>query len=150
MLREHTKSKYIACIKDCYETKVFHQYVIRNKYNIDNNVFVALHQCNCIVHKDNKSHWTDVVLTEEVLNNVLSVLMHIRGHKNTRRTEKRHYLKESKQLQIEPIKPIKRVERTQPAPVQEEPICDNSNSKMFLIMAVGAAIGFLVATIIWK
>ena len=46
--------------------------------------------------------------------------------------------------------PIKRVERTQPAPVQEEPICDNSNSKMFLIMAVGAAIGFLIATIIWK
>ena len=48
------------------------------------------------------------------------------------------------------IKPIKRVERTQQAPVQEQPICDNSNSKMFLIMAVGAAIGFLVATIIWK
>jgi len=48
------------------------------------------------------------------------------------------------------IKPIKRVERTQPAPIREEPICDNSNSKMFLIMAVGAAIGFLVATIIWK
>jgi hypothetical protein len=48
------------------------------------------------------------------------------------------------------IKPIKRVERTQPAPVHEEPICDNSNSKMLLIMAVGAVIGFMIATIIWK
>ena len=57
---------------------------------------------------------------------------------------------QGKQLTIQPVKPIKRVERTQPATVHEEPICDNSNSKMFLIMAVGAAIGFLVATIIWK
>ena len=48
------------------------------------------------------------------------------------------------------IKPIKRVERTQPAPVHEEPICDNSNSKMLLIMAVGAVIGFMIATAIWK
>jgi hypothetical protein len=46
--------------------------------------------------------------------------------------------------------PIKRVERTQPVPVKEEPIQDTSNSKLLLIMAVGAAIGFLVATIIWK
>jgi len=32
----------------------------------------------------------------------------------------------------------------------EEPECDNSNSKMLLIMAVGAIIGFMIATIIWK
>jgi hypothetical protein len=48
------------------------------------------------------------------------------------------------------LTPIKRVERTQPAPVQQEPECDNSNSKMLLIMAVGAVIGFMIATIIWK
>jgi len=32
----------------------------------------------------------------------------------------------------------------------EEPECDNSNSKMLLIMMVGAIIGFMIATIIWK
>ena len=48
------------------------------------------------------------------------------------------------------IKPIKRVERTQPVPVQQEPIHDTSNSKMFIILAVGTMIGFLVATLIWK
>jgi hypothetical protein len=48
------------------------------------------------------------------------------------------------------LTPIKRVERTQPAPVHEEAECDNSNSKMLLIMAVGAVIGFMIATAIWK
>jgi hypothetical protein len=32
----------------------------------------------------------------------------------------------------------------------EEPECDTSNSKMILILAVGAVIGFMIATIIWK
>lgn len=48
------------------------------------------------------------------------------------------------------IKPIKRVERTQPVPVQQEPIHDTSNSKMLIILAVGAMVGFLIATLIWK
>jgi len=45
---------------------------------------------------------------------------------------------------------IKRVERTQPVPVQQEPIHDTSNSKMLIILAVGAMVGFLIATLIWK
>jgi len=48
------------------------------------------------------------------------------------------------------LQPIKRVERTQPVRVQEEPIHDTSNSKMFIILAVGAMVGFLIATLIWK
>ena len=48
------------------------------------------------------------------------------------------------------IKPIKRVERTEPVRVQEEVIHDTSNSKMLIILAVGAMVGFLIATIIWK
>ena len=57
---------------------------------------------------------------------------------------------QGKQLTIQPFKPIKRVERIQPVPVKEEPIQDTSNSKLLLIMAIGAFIGFLIATIIWK
>ncbi|MFN9115206.1 MAG: hypothetical protein ACK5XN_34540 [Bacteroidota bacterium] len=53
-----------------------------------------------------------------------------------------------KQLTIQPI-------HKAPAPVQSIPVvheveCDNSNSKMLLIMAVGLLIGFLIATAIWK
>jgi len=32
----------------------------------------------------------------------------------------------------------------------EEPECDTSNSKMFVILAIGAIVGFMIATIIWK
>jgi hypothetical protein len=32
----------------------------------------------------------------------------------------------------------------------EEPECDTSNSKILLILAVGAMVGFMIATIIWK
>jgi PHD/YefM family antitoxin component YafN of YafNO toxin-antitoxin module len=43
------------------------------------------------------------------------------------------------------------VERTQPVPVQhDEPFYDNSNSKVMLILAVGAVLGFMIATLIWK
>ena len=48
------------------------------------------------------------------------------------------------------IKPIKKIEYKQPVQIQEEPIHDTSNSKMFIILAVGAMVGFLIATIIWK
>jgi hypothetical protein len=37
-----------------------------------------------------------------------------------------------------------------PIPVVHEAECDNSNSKMLLIMAIGAVIGFMIATAIWK
>jgi len=48
------------------------------------------------------------------------------------------------------IKPIRKAPTPTPMPVVDEPDYDNSNSKMLLIMAVGAAIGFLIATAIWK
>jgi len=34
--------------------------------------------------------------------------------------------------------------------IYEEPEYDNSNAKMMLIMAAGAIIGFMIATLIWK
>jgi hypothetical protein len=53
----------------------------------------------------------------------------------------------SKQLTI---KPVRKAPAPTQIPVVHEPECDNSNSKMLLIMMVGAIIGFMIATIIWK
>lgn len=147
MLRDKTKLKYVACIQECFETKVFNQRIMREKYNVDSNLFVALHQCNCIKSKNSIAKWTDVVLNEQVLENVLTVMIHIRKHKNLKRKEKRNFYKTATQLTI---KPIKRVERTTPVPMQQEPIHDTSNSKMFIILAIGALLGFMIATLIWK
>jgi hypothetical protein len=48
------------------------------------------------------------------------------------------------------IKPIRKAPLDTPQPIVKEPEYDNSNSKMLLILAVGAMIGFMIATIIWK
>jgi hypothetical protein len=48
------------------------------------------------------------------------------------------------------IKPIRKAPTPTPTPVIHEAECDKSNSKMLLIMMVGAVIGFMIATIIWK
>ena len=149
MLRDKTKFKYVACIQDCYDTKIFNQRIMREKYNVDSNLFVALHQCNCIKSKNSIAKWTDVVLNEQVLENVLTVMVHIRKHKNLKRKEKRDFYKTATQLKLQPIKRIERV-ATMPVRVQEEPIQDTSNSKVIIILAVGAIVGFLIATIIWK
>ena len=52
------------------------------------------------------------------------------------------------------MQPLKRVERKAPVPtpmpIVREPEYDTSNSKMILILAAGAVVGFMIATIIWK
>jgi hypothetical protein len=48
------------------------------------------------------------------------------------------------------IKQIRKVPADAPRPIVKEAECDTSNSKMFLILAVGAVVGFMIATIIWK
>jgi hypothetical protein len=60
--------------------------------------------------------------------------------KNLKRYGKRIKMNSTSQLQL-PVQSI---------PVVHEDKCDNSNSKMLLIMAVGLVIGFLIATAIWK
>lgn len=146
-MRNQTKLKYTACIKDCYAMKEFIQDDMRAKYQLDNNLFVAMHQCNVITAKDGITRWTDVVLTDQILNNILSVYSKHRVSKNSQRRFKRKALKEMNQLIIAPI-------RKAPAPtvlpVSKEPEYDNSNSKMLLILAAGAIVGFMIATLIWK
>lgn len=147
MLRETTKLKYIACIKECYEVKSFSQLDMRAKHGIDNNLFTAMHFCNCVKVKKNISQWTDVVLNDDVINNILTVVNNIRWGKNLKQRENRKLYKTAKQLTI---KPIRKAPTPTPMPIVREAECDTSNSKMFVILAVGAIVGFMIATIIWK
>jgi hypothetical protein len=48
------------------------------------------------------------------------------------------------------IKPIRKAPVSTPEPIVKEAEYDTSNSKMLLIMAAGAVIGFMIATLIWK
>jgi hypothetical protein len=48
------------------------------------------------------------------------------------------------------IAPIRKAPVSTPQPIVHEAEYDNSNSKVLLILAVGAVIGFMIATLIWK
>ena len=147
-MRQQTKSKYTECINECYTVRRFIQEEMRNKYLLDNNLFVAMHQCNVIRTINGISRWTDVVLTDQIINNILSVYSNHRKTKNFKRKEKR---KLSRLLPEQlTIKQIRKVPADAPKPVVQEAECDTNNSKMFLILAVGAVVGFMIATIIWK
>ncbi len=147
-MRQQTKSKYTECINECYTVRRFIQEEMRNKYLLDNNLFVAMHQCNVIKTINGISRWTDVVLTDQIINNILSVYSNHRKTKNFKRKEKRKLNKlQPEQLTINPIR---KAPLPTPMPIVREAECDTSNSKMFLILAVGAMVGFMIATIIWK
>ncbi len=45
---------------------------------------------------------------------------------------------------------IRKAPVSNPQPIVKEAEYDTSNSKMFLILAVGAIVGFMIATIIWR
>jgi hypothetical protein len=48
------------------------------------------------------------------------------------------------------IAPIRKAPVSTPQAIVHEAEYDNSNSKVLLILAVGAVIGFMIATLIWK
>ena len=134
-----TKEKYMNAMLYACAQPEFHSREFAKAFKISNNVVTAMHELG-LIQKVSNGKYCWVMRREPLAADVVAIRKRITAYNTTARQS-------NGQLKLTPIK---RVERTQPAPVQEEPICDNSNSKMFLIMAVGAAIGFLVATIIWK
>jgi hypothetical protein len=71
----------------------------------------------------------------------------IKQAKKESRIQKAHSRSGQKQMTITPIRkaPVDTLQ-----PIVKEAECDTSNSKMFLILAVGAIVGFIIATLIWK
>jgi hypothetical protein len=134
--------KYLQFMKEMYNQTTFNRKQIESDYKISTSICTVLSKRGFITTDSQGYHkW---IGKEPSMELVVSVLSDIRSVNRT-------YVK---QARIKPqqltIKSIKRVERTQPVPVKEEPIYDTSNSKMLIILAVGTMIGFLVATLIWK
>jgi len=134
-----TKEKYMnamlyACAQPEFQSREF-----AKAFKISHNVITAMHELG-LIQKVGNGKYCWIVRREPLASDVVAIRKRLAAYNATARQS-------NGQLKLTPIK---RVERTQPAPVHEEPICDNSNSKMLLIMAVGAVIGFMIATIIWK
>jgi hypothetical protein len=136
------QSKYLDFMLKLYSLPTFNRRIIENEYKISHAVCTHLTKRGYIVQKaTDQWHWIGNAPTMALVDSIRgSIYLDQQNCKKAKRTE-------SKQLTIAPVK---RIERTQPVPVKEEPIHDTSNSKVIIILAVGAMVGFLIATIIWK
>jgi hypothetical protein len=140
-MRKNTKSKYYEFMCALYAMQEFDIKQMRNEYRVGARLITLMREHNMLKRDGNVTRWIGDKPTQAIATAFAKECL----------KESRIANAQSKAgTQQLTIKPIKRVERTQPAAVQQEPICDNSNSKMLLIMAVGAVIGFMIATIIWK
>lgn len=134
-----TKEKYMnamlyACAQPEFSSREF-----AKAFKISHNVITAMHELG-LIQKVGNGKYCWIIRREPLASDVVAIRKRLAAYNTTARQS-------NGQLKLTPIK---KVERTQPAAVLEEPVCDNSNSKLLLIMAVGAAIGFMIATIIWK
>jgi len=134
-----TKEKYMnAMLYACGQTE-FQSRQFAKAFKISHNVITAMHELG-LIQKVGNGRYCWIVRREPLASDVVAIRKRLSAYNATARQS-------NGQLKLTAIK---RVEHTQPAPVREEPECDNTNSKMILIMAVGAIIGFMIATIIWK
>jgi hypothetical protein len=134
-----TKEKYMNAMLYACGQPEFQSREFAKAFKISHNVITAMHELG-LIQKVGNGKYCWIVRREPLASDVVAIRKRLAAYNATARQS-------NGQLKLTPIK---RVERTQLAPVQEEPECDNSNSKMLLIMAIGAAIGFMIATIIWK
>jgi hypothetical protein len=134
-----TKEKYMNAMLYACGQPEFQSREFAKAFKISHNVITAMHELG-LIQKVGNGKYCWIVRREPLASDVVAIRKRLAAYNATARQS-------NGQLKLTPIK---RVERTQPAPVQQEPECDNSNSKMLLIMAVGAVIGFMIATIIWK
>ena len=134
-----TKEKYMNAMLYACGQPEFQSREFAKAFKISHNVITAMHELG-LIQKVGNGRYCWIVRREPLTSDVVAIRKRLAAYNATARQS-------NGQLKLTPIK---RVERTQPAPVQQEPECDNSNSKMLLIMAVGAVIGFMIATAIWK
>jgi len=134
-----TKEKYMNAMLYACGQPEFQSREFAKAFKISHNVITAMHELG-LIQKVGNGKYCWIVRREPLASDVVAIRKRLAAYNATARQS-------NGQLKLTPIK---RVERTQPAPVQQEPECDNSNSKMLLIMAIGAVIGFMIATAIWK
>jgi hypothetical protein len=140
-MRKNTKSKYYEFMCALHTMQEFDIKQMRNEYRVGARLITLMREHNMIRREGNVTRWIGDKPTQAIA---------VAFAKECLKESRIANAQSKAGTQQLTIKPIKRVERIQPAPVQQEPECDNSNSKMLLIMAVGAVIGFMIATAIWK
>ena len=137
-----TKNKYMKALEYIHAQPTFHSKITMRLFKVSNNFLTAGKELG-LFKKVGQSEYKWNLSRQPMMSDVQDIQVRVRSYTQTHRLK----AKPSPQLSI---KTMKRIERVAPMPVQEDTTHDTSNSKMIVILAVGALIGFMIATIIWK
>jgi hypothetical protein len=134
-----TKEKYMNAMLYACAQPEFHSREFSKAFKISHNVITAMHELGLIQKVGNgKYYW--VIRREPLASDVVAIRKRLAAYNTTARQS-------NGQLKLTPIR---KAPVSTPEPIVKEAECDTSNSKMMLILAVGAMVGFIIATIIWK
>ena len=139
-MNKSTKEKYMKLLNEISKLPEFKGSDIVRKHNVASNIITAMMDTGLIT-KIEVGRYMWIMRREPTKDDVKLVGNALRIRRlNT----------DSIKVGQLPLQAIRKAPAPTPIPIVQEPECDNTNSKMILIMAVGAIIGFMIATIIWK
>ena len=138
----HTKNKYMSALQYICAQPTFHSKITMRLFKVSNNFLTAGKELG-LFKKVGKSEYKWNLSRPPLMTDVQDIQVRVRSYTQT------HRLKSKPTPQLT-IKPVKSIQRVAPMPVQEDAIPNTTNSKMIVVMAVGALIGFMIATLIWK
>jgi hypothetical protein len=134
-----TKEKYMNAMLFACGQAEFQSREFAKAFKISHNVITAMHELG-LIQKVGNGKYCWVVRREPLPSDVVAIRKRMTAY-NAAARQSNGQLK---------LTPIRKAPVDTPQPIVKEPEYDNSNSKMLLIMAAGAILGFLIATIIWK
>ena len=138
----NTKNKYMKALEYIHAQPTFHSKITMRLFKLSNNFLTAGKELG-LFKKIEQSQYKWNLSRQPLMSDVQDIQVRVRSYTQT------HRLKSKPTPQLT-IKPIRKAPLPTPMPIVREAECDNSNSKMFVILAVGAIVGFMIATSIWK
>jgi hypothetical protein len=141
-MSKNTKEKYYDFMLACYNAKQFDIKQMQLDYKVGTRICTLMRERGMILRRGEHTLWVG-----DEPSRTTAALITKECQRQTRLANAQHRVGAT-QLSI---KPLKRVEYK--APVQQDLDVinhDRTNSKMLIILVVGAIIGFSIATLIWK
>jgi hypothetical protein len=142
-MRKSTKEKYYDFMMELYTAKEFDIKYMQSKYRIGSRVVTLMREAKMIKREGDVTKWIGNAPTQAIVNSMVKECL------KQSRIDQAQSKAGMQQMTIAPVRKAPASTPT-PTPIVHEAECDNSNSKMLLIMAIGAVIGFMIATAIWK
>jgi len=140
-MSKNTKEKYYNFMMSMYNEKEFDIRKMMKEHKVSTRIATLLREHRMIAKYGNATKWVGEMPTQAMAN------AYVKESLKVARISKMQNSISPTQLTI---KQMRKVPADAPKTVVQEAECDNSNSKILLILAVGAMVGFMIATIIWK